>query len=584
MNKRELKHVTHRKKTSNSKDVTFLKERITLEDGTVIPNLKIIEDYKRPFYITKPIYRNHKQVKEAESIDKLDKYYSTESDMPHAIFKALKKPKFGRANMRDVKVSSDHMYVYGADVDPSTILSLEYKDKSDIITPSKVGFLDIENHPYRKILSVVTFVHRDEEKVFVYTWINKMEANVYAPEVAVPNLLKQHLPKELPDEFVFDNIKFNITMHENERELLLSMFKLIHSIDIDILSGWNFLYDIKEIRDACVRNGLNPHHMFSHPSVPDEHRFLTILEAPATKTKENGDTVSVPIEERWNKFHCPAMFKIVDAMSSYKYIRLQQAKLKGGYSLDNVMNSIGLFGKLNIVELPIMSKLDWHIEMLEKHTMAYIAYNVWDSLGLLYKDMIDKDLQIKLPLLSGISSFDKFNSVPNRIYDDFYKFYLEDDMIIANKLVLKPELESLGRDDWTVTVNLWKLDNTSFEPMIQDDYVLEAPKDCGSNLDRLIKSGYIDYNIMNPGRVSTDNMELDLSAAYPSVASYINASADTVKREIYKIENIHKETFREANINLITGIVADNQYCIDMFNLPDLYEIESQMQEEMTNI
>lgn len=578
---RELKHVTHKLSKGHTKDVLFIKERLIDENGVNTPNLRIVENYKRPFWITKSIYRNHKQVKEAEYFDRLTRFESTESDLAHNIFKALKSPKFGRVSMRDVKTNRDHMYVYGADIDHTTLLTLEYRGKNEKITPSIIGFLDIENHPYRKIISVITFAVRYGDDVISHTWINKEEADLVTPEIVIPQLLKKHLPDKLPKEFDFDKIQFNINSFNNEKDLLVAMFKTLHETDMDILSGWNFLYDIKEIRNACERNGLNPHKMFSHPSIPDEHCFLRIQEAPMTKTKENGDVVSVPIEERWNKFYCPAMFKIIDAMSGYKYIRLQQPKLKGGYSLDNVMRDIGLFGKLNIVELPIMSKVDWHIVMLEQHTMAYMAYNVWDTLGLIYKDMIDKDLQIKLPLLSNISSFDKFNSVPNRTFDDFYKFYLDEGMVLANKLVLKPELKSLGRDDWTVTVNLWKLDKTSFEPMITTPYLLPIPDEANIRLNRLISAGYLPEQYMNMGRVTTDCFELDLSAAYPSVASYINASADTVKREIFEIGNIDKEVFRECNINLVTGVVADQRYCELMFNMPTLRELELAVEKEI---
>ena len=62
-------------------DIHVVKELITYEDGTTKRNLRMITNYKRPFWVTKEHYRNHKQKKESEELKKLNEYYCTQSDL-----------------------------------------------------------------------------------------------------------------------------------------------------------------------------------------------------------------------------------------------------------------------------------------------------------------------------------------------------------------------------------------------------------------------------------------------------------------------------------------------------------------------
>ena len=45
------------------KDVHVLKEVVHYKDGRIVPELRIIENFKRPFWVTKEHYQNHKEKK-----------------------------------------------------------------------------------------------------------------------------------------------------------------------------------------------------------------------------------------------------------------------------------------------------------------------------------------------------------------------------------------------------------------------------------------------------------------------------------------------------------------------------------------
>jgi len=584
---REFKHATYHK-ISDTEDVHFIKEIKTHDDGTIEPTLTMRVNYERPFWVTKKPYRNHKQVKECEAIHKLDKFMSTESGLPKAIMKALRHPKFGNVSMRDVKMHPDSIYVYGADVDSITMLNLEYEEYGNKITPFSVGFLDIENNVDTGIISVITFIYRNtkDKRIKCITVINKQEmTDIHDAQSRVVNRFKEVLPNEVPKGFDVNDIDFAVSMHDEEKSLLEHLFSNIHKTNIDLLAGWNFLYDVSNMMKACIRVGIDYNRLFSHPSVPDKYKFLTIQEAASTKVKETGEVVSVPREERWHRFNSASMFKMVDYMAAFKFIRLQEHKLRGGYGFDNVMKSVGLGGKLKTVDLPPMSKYDWHKLMSRKYQLDYIVYNIWDTLGLLLKDEKDTDLSVKMPLLNEISSLNKFNSNPNRIYDKFYKLYLEEEKILANKLINKPELESLGREDWTITVNLWKYDPMFFQDIFEKNYTLDMPID-ECSIKKLQDTGYSVNKSTSLSRLVMLLMDLDVTSSYPSCCEALNVSADTCVRELIDISNskgaIEKEIMKHENIGLITGVGQDLSYASTMFNLPTLRELDTELSSFMT--
>ena len=60
-------------------DYHLVKEVIHTEDGRVYPNVRILKNFKRPFYTTKIRFRDHQQKREKEKLERLDKWESKQS-------------------------------------------------------------------------------------------------------------------------------------------------------------------------------------------------------------------------------------------------------------------------------------------------------------------------------------------------------------------------------------------------------------------------------------------------------------------------------------------------------------------------
>ncbi len=122
---RECKFVVHiPTKSSNIPDVHLIKEVIHYEDGTSEPNIRFIKNYQRPFWITKPAFRNHEQKKEWEHQDKLLKKEVTQSNLYFSIARML-----GLSHTHNPRELLGNQYVYGADIDSTTFIKREYEIK-----------------------------------------------------------------------------------------------------------------------------------------------------------------------------------------------------------------------------------------------------------------------------------------------------------------------------------------------------------------------------------------------------------------------------------------------------------------------
>lgn len=110
----ECKHVCYTKGTPPDRgmvpdDLVTIKEVVHLKDGRQIPRVRLKKNFRRPFYVTKPGFRNHEEKKEWEDIDKLDKFECTQAALESHIKRALniRSPVFG------LRKISRTPYLYG---------------------------------------------------------------------------------------------------------------------------------------------------------------------------------------------------------------------------------------------------------------------------------------------------------------------------------------------------------------------------------------------------------------------------------------------------------------------------------------
>ncbi len=85
---RECKHVIYTEAMDGSyNDLMLVKEQIHLKDKRVIPNVFTIENFQRPFFITKPGFRTHTDKKEFEDLDKVQMFRSTQVELGRNIWR-----------------------------------------------------------------------------------------------------------------------------------------------------------------------------------------------------------------------------------------------------------------------------------------------------------------------------------------------------------------------------------------------------------------------------------------------------------------------------------------------------------------
>src|SRR5690606_19043148 len=106
------------------------------------PRLRMIENFKRPFWITKPGFRNHKEKKEWETMDRLQRFESTQCKLQQAVCNALNKPYFQGGMM----MLNRDPYIYGTDISLAGLLKYKYqKSFPECVSPSsRVAALDTE--------------------------------------------------------------------------------------------------------------------------------------------------------------------------------------------------------------------------------------------------------------------------------------------------------------------------------------------------------------------------------------------------------------------------------------------------------
>ena len=108
------------------RDTHVVKEVIHYKDGTSKPHLRIIENFKRPFWITKEHYQKHKDKKECELLDRVTQYTATESGLARAVLTRLGSRYNGKKTLRDALPSP---YIYGLDVSGLTMMKYYYSKK-----------------------------------------------------------------------------------------------------------------------------------------------------------------------------------------------------------------------------------------------------------------------------------------------------------------------------------------------------------------------------------------------------------------------------------------------------------------------
>lgn len=534
----EPRHVVFSKsKFGSGDDIHYVKEIVHTRDGRTFPNTRIWKNYKRDFYVTQKGHRNHKQPKEWEDINKLNKFTTTQTQLNDNIAKALGMPGF----KGDYKSLFRSPYLYGADILSTAVLKRMYQDKfPELITPYSVAAFDTEKDMVRGTdqinMATISFKGR------VYTAVVK---SFFEGHSNVIPRLKEALVKYIGEYVTKRNIDWEIELVDTDIDVIKRCMAKGHEWQPDFMAIWNMNFDVPLMLDALARERIDPATIFSDPSLPREFQFFNYKQGPNKKITDSGKVFPLKPSDQWHTVFCPASFYFIDPMCAYRRIRLADGE-EPSYALDAILDKKLGIRKLKFKEADHLSKGDWHIFMQQNYPFEYVIYNVFDCVSMEELDEVTNDLQFSLPSQSGCSDFANFKSQPRRLVDDLHYVCLNQDKVIgvtSDELKTDLDKETLGLEDWICTLPA---------ALIADNGL------------RLIEE---DPNLSTNIRVHV--ADLDVAASYPNGGAVFNISKETTLTEVCSLEGIDEETLRLQSINLSGGQTNAVEFCTTLLGFPD---------------
>lgn len=528
-------------------DTHLIKELVHYKDGTFERRIKTIVNYQRYFWITKEMYRNHKDKKESESLDKVNMFRSTQSELAKNIAAQLGYKYVGKTNMRDIRKSP---YVYGIDVSTGSEIKYLYKKKFPNIetTSNAVCMFDLE-----------TDVDTEEILIGSIAMENKIHTvileRILHNKVDVERRLDKLLMENLPDEKLKENLVTTYKVVKDEVTLMKELMKEVHKWQPEIVAIWNIGFDIPLMMRRCEYHNITCEEVFCDPSIDKKYHYFYYHKDTETRVTEKGVNKAKDVQDIWNYAYGCMGFWFIDAMSCYNYTRQGESKVPSGYSLDSILNhELGSNYKKIKFEHLNTSKLigaHYHKFMVTNHPMEYIVYNQWDVYSMVVLNQRTNDLDINMEVLGGLGTYDIFSKNPRKIIANLHFFYLEHGYVLGAVDNSKEVEKLLGMDDWIVMLPSYRIKD-------RGGRILKESKKLPTNIRWFI-------------------MDLDQVSGYPSNGLAANVSKDTARREVISMGNIDKEDFKHWNKQLLFGPVNNVGFMTNICNFPTMFEIREKM-------
>lgn len=462
---KECVFVTHLPAIENFRhDTHIVKEIIHHADGTKERRLRVLENFKRPFWITKPHYQIHKQKKESEELEKVNQFSSTQSDLIKNVSSRLGGKYVGKPDYRKV---SDNPYVYGIDVDAKTMIKQAYLTKyPGLVSPYMVATLDIETNTDTNEIVIISLAMEDK----IFTVFRK---DIIKNDIKIESQLHHLFKKHIPVTDMTQKIAVEYKVVNLEIELVTEVLKKAHEWGPDFIAVWNIVFDMQFMLKVCDKYGVDPKDIFSDPNLPKNLRYFNFKLGTQQKVTEKGVYKSLSPEEQWHVVTAASKFYWLDAMSAHRYIRVGGKTIPGGYGLDNVLSAeLGETHKklkFESDETTNIVGIDWHKYMLNNKPLEYIIYNQWDVLSMIEMDNKTKDLKTNINILSGPSSFAIFNSGPKRIVDALHFFYLSHGKVLGCKSAMLVDDKLLGLDGWIAILSASRVIDNGLKIIAEDE-------------------------------------------------------------------------------------------------------------------
>jgi len=562
--RREFIHGTYgRNRNHKHEDVVLVKEHLHYPDGTIKPNLRVIKNYQRPFWITKPEFRDHKDKKEFEVVSKLEKYTSTQAALADNIKRALGI----RGQYTPLRELRENQYVYGIDIATPVLIAKEYKDlEPDLSSDSTLAVMDYETDVLNGTEKIVSGSISMKDKCVIAVTRDFMN-NRTDQEIIEGTLAKAEelIPTELKErginlhEIMDGEGGIDIHVCENNLEVVRKLMGYAHKWMPDYLCFWNMKFDIGKIIEACEEHNYDPAHVLSDPRVPPAYRHYNWLPDSDFKENPDGNRTTKHPADQWHKLESMASFVCIDLMSLFKKARVTDQQ-RPSYSLDAILDEILKIRKLKIKELEGVVGLDWHIRMQRKYKFEYLVYNAFDCISVEMLDEETGDCSKGFRGSLGISQPTRYASNPKRLADDLHFEYLEKGKVIAcTSADMTDELcnETPIKKGWIITLA------SELEHNIGVKCLLEFP---------MIRTN-----------ISLHAFDVDIKSAYPTGGSTLNVSKSTKYMELCSIIGLDEYTTRAIGINLTNTPVNALEIAAAVYDYPDPFDVLAAFEEDIAN-
>lgn len=405
-------------------DFHYIKERIHYEDGTTEPNVRIVKNFKRSYWVTKPSKRSFTQKKEYMLVDDLLEKKVTQSDLRISIARALEK-QWSRDSLKSLCSSP---YIYGADISSTSLIKKQYKTTyPECVSEFTVAGLDIETDVINgtEDVIIISIIYKDKAFLAVVKDFVRYIAN---PEQRFQEICNVYL-KEYLDKH---KITPEIYVANSSLDAITKVFEKAHLWQPDFMEIWNIDFDITKIIESIKRSGADPSDILCDPKIPKELRICKYIRGTQKKITASGNVQPINPAAQWHTLQLTASFYVIDGMCAYKQIRLMSEQEQTSYSLDNILQKELGIRKLKFKEADAYTGLSWHKFMQTNHKIEYLVYNLFDSLSMLELDQKTLDLSYTLPNFAATTDFSRFNSQPTRIADELHHFLLERNKVIGS--------------------------------------------------------------------------------------------------------------------------------------------------------
>ena len=524
--KREFVFATYAKsKKDKNADLLVVKEILHHPDNTKERRVRCIYNYQRPFYCTKKEYRTHKDKRECESLDILDKHLCTHAELPVKAYMALNGYHPGKYISATAVAESP--YLYGSTITTPVLVAQEYAVRyPNLISDTSLAIMDYEWDVIHGHGLIVSGVLSFKDKLHIAITKDFLKGINGDLPTLVKKCLRKYLGETLDARGIVEPI---ISVVDSPAKVVLALFKSAHKWSPDVLGFWNIKGDINKVLEVLKLEDIDPAFVFSDPSVPKEFQFFRWHEDALRKEKANGSSTTKGPVDLWHTVTAPASFYCICLMATFKLVR-DREQSRGNYKLDSVLKEYINVGKLKTdLALGDLSDLEWHRVMQRNHPLEYSsAYMAFDGIGVEMLDEKTNDISKSLRAMSGISELSKMKSNPSKLADDMHFSYLSKGNVICSVSsdmteILDEELPSIK--GWIVTL-----------PAELEDNI-------GCNL--------INEYTAAKTNITTHAFDVDVLGSYPHCEIVGNIGKSTRILEVCGIKGIKdSEEVRRFGINL----------------------------------